>query len=349
MQSSFPLFQVFVLTISNINTSHWFMLHCIHIAFIIGDTPYGITHEDWDKVWSKKDLSTILKQIAAQNTSTTFAIFFWHTPVQTQMFVETLTEEKYQDITHLYWHKTDHHVSGTPVSQFTSSVEMGTLAFFPSRLQHTVNLNLNPRLRHNFIDLPILTKKYKDQSGVVVNPCQKPPALAAWMIGSLCMPGSTVLVIGAGGGGGEVVGALCKGCSVVAVENNEYQYEQLQRHLLIVKENIIAEQISCDDQLSEPVQEEDSIPESQSFSAGCQFDMSSQSSDSTKKCGLCGKPFLDNETGVKCYDQSRCLDLLFHDACCSMFEDTTCCNDCATDREKVAKLASEAETQVPEQ
>ena len=52
------------------------------------------------------------------------------------------------------------------------------------------------------------------------------------------MPGSTVLVLGPGAGGGEVLGALAKGCNVVAMEKNPYQFTNLHGNLLMVKQNI---------------------------------------------------------------------------------------------------------------
>ena len=47
---------------------------------------------------------------------------------------------------------------------------------------------------------------------------------------------STVLVIGTRAGGGEVLGAPAKGCNVVAIEKDEYQFNQLEAHVLQVKD-----------------------------------------------------------------------------------------------------------------
>ena len=82
------------------------------------------------------------------------------------------------------------------------------------------------------------------------------------------MPGSTVLVIGPGAGGGEVLGALAKGCNVVAVEKDEYQFNQLQCHLLQVKDQIRkAEAIAVKEQKGE----DDGVNLSQFFPPGSQY------------------------------------------------------------------------------
>ena len=279
----------------------------------------------------------------AQNKAEKYAIFLWHTPKQTAMYLESLAEAKFSDATHLYWHKTEHGVHGTPVSQFTSSVEMGTLAFFPSRGEVTVNLNVDPRLRHNFIECPGLTKKYKDTTGQVVNPSQKPHELAAWLVVSMCIPGSTVLVIGAGAGGGEVLGALSKNCNVVCLENNVTQFDGLFRHLLQVKEDIrIKEAKEAADRLKLDPNDE-SVPESQVFSQGPQYLPPDSQSSLIIKCGLCGRP-MGEETPFKCYAQERCVDLVFHEECTEIYKEVSSCKDCITD---AVNMLHEAETQSP--
>jgi hypothetical protein len=189
----------------------------IFSVLLISDTPYGVTDEEWDKAWTRADLLLILKQFVASNKAQEWAVFFWHTPQQTAMFLEVLTEMGYTEATHLCWHKTDH-TGQNAVAMHTSSWEMGTLAFFGGRQKNSINLSRDPRYRHNHIEHATVSKKFKDVNGVVANPCQKPEGVAQWIIGSVCMPGSTVLVVGPGAGGGEVVGSVLSGCHVVAVE-----------------------------------------------------------------------------------------------------------------------------------
>ena len=85
--------------------------------------------------------------------------------------------------------------------------------------------------------------------------------------GSVCMPGSTVLVIGPRAGGNEVLGALAKGCNAVAVEKDEYHFNQFQADLLQVKEAIKKADL--------PASKEQKIDRSstlsQSFPAGSQY------------------------------------------------------------------------------
>ena len=199
-----------------------YCLNTLCSVLLISDTPYGVTDEVWDKVWTKADLLLILKQFVASNKAQEWAVFFWHTPYQTAMFLDVLSEMGYTEAQQLFWHKTDQTIQ-TPVAMHTSSVEMGTLAFYPARQKNSVNLHRDPRYRHNHIEHPHVTRKFKDASGIVANPCQKPEGVAQWIIGSVCMPGSTVLVVGPGAGGGEVVGAVLSGCHAVAVEKNQYR------------------------------------------------------------------------------------------------------------------------------
>jgi hypothetical protein len=138
----------------------------IHSVLLISDTPYGVTLEDWDKVWTKADILTILKQFVACNKAQEWSVAFWHTPQQTAVFLEALSEMGYTEPTHLCWHKTAH-TSQTPVAMHTSSWEMLTLAFFPARQKNSVNLARDPRFRHNFIEYPAESKKFKDANGVV--------------------------------------------------------------------------------------------------------------------------------------------------------------------------------------
>jgi hypothetical protein len=312
----------------------------IFSVLLISDTPYGVTDEEWDKAWTRADLLLILKQFVASNKAQEWAVFFWHTPQQTAMFLEVLTEMGYTEATHLCWHKTDH-TGQNAVAMHTSSWEMGTLAFLGGRQKNSINLSRDPRYRHNHIEHATVSKKFKDVNGVVANPCQKPEGVAQWIIGSVCMPGSTVLVVGPGAGGGEVVGSVLSGCHVVAVEKNQYQFQNLQANLLQVKEKMIKEQLAKQEAAAD---EKDEVLESQAFSAGLQY---SQSMGRPNKpvqapiCAHCGLP-LDGEefecSVPECSDEKP----KFHEACTVIREGVRICLDCnrnATDD------ASQADTQ----
>ena len=258
------------------------------------------------------------------------------------MFLEGLEENQYKESVHGYWHKTDH-ASQTSVNEFTSSVETWILSFYPSRLKNTVNLSTNPKLRHNFIETPQITKRWKDHNGKIANPCQKPADVSAWIVGSVCMPGSTVLVIGPGAGGGEVIGALTKGCNVVAVEKDEYQFNQLQAHLLNLKERL-----KTADSIINKQQIDDDSGVSQSFPPGSQYEAPASTqdakSDDPVKCDSCGLPVL--EGAVQCSTEDCGAENWFHATCTVVENGEIICLDCQ--RHQQQETASQMETQEQE-
>lgn len=66
---------------------------------------------------------------------------------------------------------------------------------------------------------------------MIINQCQKPPAVSKWFVENHCVPGSTVLVLGAGALG-DVEGAVQAHCNVVAVEQDQSQFEASGVHLV---------------------------------------------------------------------------------------------------------------------
>ena len=311
---------------------------------LISDAPYGVTDEPWDKAWSKDEVKTILKQFAAVNKAEEWSAFFFHPARQTDNYMTALEEMGYKDLITLYWHKTDHG-SQTPVSMHTSSVELGTLAYFPARAKNSVNLDRDPKYRHNHLDYPQLTKKYKDEHGVVANPCQKPPQVGAWIIGSVCVPGSTVLVAGPGAGGGEVLGAVMVGCHVVAIEKNRYQFDKLQAHLFKTKDNL-QKQDEVKHKKGKDA-EVDQIPESQEYSAGVQYSQiggDAQQDEKVPQCLTCGHDITHAPTPCT---TKECMEMeaVFHESCTVLIDGVRICTDCDRARQDVA---SQAATQVDE-
>lgn len=309
----------------------------------MADTPYGITGEPWDIAWEEDDLNQILKQIAASNSAKNWSIGLWHTPKQTAMFLEVLEANGYKEPTHCYWHKTDHATHSTSVASFTSSIEMFTIWFYPSRIVCTLNLPRDPHLRHNFFEHPQVTKKFKDGIGNVANPCQKPPNVNGWIVGALCMPGSTVLVVGPGAGGGEVFGAILKNCNVICIEKNRYQFEQLRSHIVHVKEQLKKDQ---EDEEKKSRKAESSQQGSQEFSAGTQLVITTppQTTVANEKCASCGFE-IEGDEGVEC-NTEKCNDtgIFFHVTCTVTRGGEMICLDCKRDEDNAA---CEAVTQVP--
>ena len=78
----------------------------------------------------------------------------------------------------------------------------------------------------NYFTHPSLLTLAKDTSGNVINVTEKPPELAAFLLGMFCKPGATVLIVGTGAGG-CVKGAVKAGLNVVGVENDEKQFNSL--------------------------------------------------------------------------------------------------------------------------
>jgi hypothetical protein len=174
--------------------------------------------------------------VDAVNEAPSITYFQWHKPQDTLLVETVLKKRKFSHVQQLYWHKTNH-LTQTPVSSYTSSVEMGTIGFMPSSQKCSWEMNPDPRQRHNFIECKAITSYLKDAEHNKLNPCQKPPELAQWLVKNHCNPGSWVLVLGAGAGG-EVEGALKAGCNVVAVENDKRQFDGLSTRLC----SLIAEQ-----------------------------------------------------------------------------------------------------------
>jgi hypothetical protein len=209
------------------------LLNCFHVlcvAMAVFDLMYGLLDLPWDTEPTKEFIETFLKQIMAINNKPSYVVVLYHTMPMTTMVHEALTEAHFQHLTPFFWHKTNH-LTQTPVSSYTHSVECGTIAFKPSRDKCDWNVSKDPRERHNFIDTPAITTYRKDASGNIINQCQKPAALGRWLFGNHCAPGSTVLVLGAGALG-DVEGAVHVGCNVVAVEQDPEQFNASGAHLV---------------------------------------------------------------------------------------------------------------------
>lgn len=208
------------------------------------DAPYGLLHEEhqWDQQITVIDGTNILKQFLASQNSEKCVMFWWHKPRDSQIVQDIFTSGAYQEAQHLFWYKPSHYTQ-TPVSSYTSTVEMGTIAFTPSRQQSSWNMPHNPRSRHNHLQIPALTRYARDANMIVINPCQKPPELSKTIISNHVPPGENVLVVG-GGACGDIIGALQAGVNVVSVERDERQFLEMEKILLdaITEEKALMQQ-----------------------------------------------------------------------------------------------------------
>ena len=198
------------------------------------DSPYGLTQETWDVQLTLTFLDTMLKQVDASQTGNNTIMLIWHKPTDSALVKEALLQRKYQEFTNLFWHKPGHQ-SQTAVNTFTSTVEMATIAFNPAKLNLPMHMDKDPRDRHNFVEIPSVTKYFRDDNNVIINPCQKPRGLMAWVCNRLVPVGGNVLVLGFGAGG-EVLGCVDARVNVVGVEADERQFIATQATLLKLNE-----------------------------------------------------------------------------------------------------------------
>ena len=276
--------------------------------------PYGVTDEPWDELLTDDNLGRILKQFNASKRSIECFVFLWHKPDQTLMVVETLKKNGFQECQHIYWHKKDQN-SPTPQTSYTSSVEMGSIAFSPNRAKVPFNMSKSARERHNFIDLPSITTYHKDVNGERVNTCQKPSGLMKWLIGNHCPPHSTVLVVGAGSGG-EVQGALEAGCNVIAVEQDERQYKLLQKIAMEWSANLtksIYDEAANLASGKSPKKDPKPPASSSSLDSGS-VGSATQPVAGEKPCVSCNMPIAPDEDQAKC-EHSDCEGAVFHGKC----------------------------------
>lgn len=190
------------------------------------DTPYNILEsEEWDHQITTVELQTIINQVSVSQNPLNHpnTAIFWHKPEDTSIVMDALRQTKYQEMTHLFWHK-EGHSSTAQARDYVRSVEMATIGFYPSRRACYINHPSDPRSRHNFIGMPHITHFAKDSENKKVNPAEKPPALAAHFCERHIPAGGTILIVGAGAGG-SVFGALQSGVNVVAVESDIFQFK----------------------------------------------------------------------------------------------------------------------------
>ena len=196
------------------------------------DTPYGVLQETWDHQITSLEIETIIRQVQVSQKPLNhpYTFLLWHKPEDSALIVNSLKNTNHQEMTHIFWHKTEH-TAATQANDYVRAVEMATIGFFPNRGTCFVNHPIAPPERHNFIELPHETHFAKDPQGNKINPAQKPEALAQHFCQHHIPVGGTILIIGAGAGG-SVFGALRSGVNVVAVENDNFQFEMFKRTFL---------------------------------------------------------------------------------------------------------------------
>lgn len=230
------------------------------------DAPYDeLKNVDWEYQLNVVTLNNMFKQVNAMHTGSWQIAAIMHKPRDTDIVMTSMESSGYCQLIQFYWYKGKDHQTKTPVSSYTSSVEMGTIGFMPDRSKCKWNMGADPRHRHNHLEYKAVTKYLKYEDGTIINPCQKPPAVLRWLCQNHLHPGSTVLVIGTGSGA-DVIGATQACCNVVTVERDPKQYAVLQTTLVkycsLAEEqfNEIRGEVDADDEASQGTGAGDSSP-----------------------------------------------------------------------------------------
>ena len=304
----------------------------MYVALILADLVYGITDLPWDHQLTKEEFTNMLKQVECLNACQNYVVIFWHKPDDSLLIRSVMEDRHFRELTNFFWHKTNHYTH-TPPTHYTSSIEMCTIGYLPSREKCPNLLNKDPRKRHNFISLPPVTNYLTYDNGDQINPCQKPIDLAYTLVKNHVEPGGNVLVLGSGAGG-EVMGAVAAGCNVVAIEKDVKQFNGLVAHLIKTKNAEIE-----DDRKKAKLLESQNEGDDQSTEGG--ESERSQSSTPTyekeelpdrfvcKECDEVIEPPID-----LLFACSTCIgDRIFHPNCCRLVEGAYQCLSCIEERE----------------
>ena len=189
------------------------------------DAPFGFDLFPHDQQITAQWLISQSKQFDAINTKGNHVWIVIHKGDDQHIVKEAMEDRGYKNIQQVYWIMPDHYVEGA-VNRFTPSVQVVSIGFIPDSGKIFWNVSADPRQRQNYFMHPSLLTLAKDTSGNVINVTEKPPELAAFLLGMFCKPGATVLIVGTGAGG-CVKGAVKAGLNVVGVENDEKQFNSL--------------------------------------------------------------------------------------------------------------------------
>lgn len=298
------------------------------------DMPYGVTKAAWDVLVNAKKLEAIITQFKASQQKDNWVFFAWVHPTQYGMVHDVLTKCGLQGITPIYWVKENHHTP-TPVYTYTHACEIGILGFFPGPSACSIRLDTDPRKRHNVYTCKSITKYAKDDKGIILNTCQKPHELAQWIVGNHCMPGEHICVIGPGAGG-CVRGALMNGNSVVAVESDKHQWEQLRPIALKWSSDETAELAKVSqkegiDLLHHDGQgnrvSNDSSASSSATSSNVVID-APLSATAVASCASCGEEIKEGEPQLHCQSGSCGENEWYHKECGEEVDGKFNCTDC---------------------
>jgi hypothetical protein len=294
--------------------------------------PYGVTSEGWDVKWTKEDLNLILRQIVSVNKSTNFVCVFFHAHEDSGMVQDVFASfGGFKNITNFCWLKPNQRTP-TPIFQYTNAYEVATVVYYGGAKDCVNKLNPDVAERPNYVCIPAVTDKFKDKTGAVINPCQKPGELIGFFIVNHCLPESTILVVGAGGGG-DVLGCLQHQQDVVAVEKDRSQFNNLYTSLMSFQ---LQEQAAVAKKQQEQRKQEKALAKAQpktSESPEPSSNVSESSTSTTYTCSGCLQS-ITNEPLRQCFDCD--IKLHFHTKCLT-FEDGVDVGYCAVHQPVVPK------------
>lgn len=198
---------------------------------MIADFPYGLKVAAWDEtVPTEDEIKGLLRGFQfLQGSRELASVVLWTNHFQLGLVQACLLELNFKHIQVLTWHKNNfNQVTSAPCS-LVHATEVAVIAFHgnPSKAAQYVSMPESPLERHNMLSGPKLGKKSVDLDEKEINPCEKPPYVAEWILRRLTKPGDNVLVCGFGAGG-ELKGALNAGCNVLGIELDPRQYNAVK-------------------------------------------------------------------------------------------------------------------------
>ena len=228
------IYILFVYVCVSVYVSNYTHRHTPHITDLVYfDAPQNILNKivDWEYQLDQIFLNKLFKQVNACDTGNWQVFVIMHKFTDSKLVHDSLKTNGYQQMQPIFWYKTPEHKGSGPVSSYTSAVECGTIGFKPHAAACGFFMSTDPRKRHNHFTHKSVTSYFKDSDGNVVNPTENPPELLQWLCNNHLEPSSNVLIIGAGSGS-DIIGAARACCNVVAVENNQRQFENCQIRLI---------------------------------------------------------------------------------------------------------------------
>jgi hypothetical protein len=177
------------------------------------------------------DVTRGLQSLIACNQLNEFVAVLYSAWDKCHIPVEAMRALNFKDITPFFWHKTDHTAVGLP-DNFVSSCEMAVMGRYRNKGQTMTRITLpvEPRKRHNFIEMKTVPTFKRYASGEVVNPCEKPTGLSEFFAKSFCFENDWCMIAG-GGAGGDARGCIKAGMNVAIFEKDRPQYEFLVNDL----------------------------------------------------------------------------------------------------------------------